>query len=112
MIDFMPAKKPTMRRTSLNTRELLLRSTGDLTYARRRKTRGAANVPAGADVGTAKAQAGADAGTANAGVDTGTATANAPAGGDAREANMQTDPATQWMQRMLHRYVLYVFHTP
>ena len=100
MIDFMPAKKPTMRRTSLNTRELLLRSTGDLTYARRRKTRGA---PAGADAGTAKAQAGADAGTA---------TANAPAGGDAREANMQTDAATQWMQRMLHRYVLYVFHTP
>ena len=66
-----------------------------MTYARRLKTRGAANAPAGADAGTAKAQAGADAGTA---------TANAPAGGDAREANMQTDPAMQWTQRRLHRY--------
>ena len=77
-----------------------------MTYAHRRKTWGAANAPAGADTGTPKAQAGADAGTTNApvGVDAGTATANAPAGGDAREANIQTDPVMQWTQRRLHRY--------
>ena len=106
MIDFMPAKKPTMRRTSLNTCELLLRSTGDLTYAHRRKTLGRA------DVGTAKAPAGADAGTAKAqaGADAGTATTNAPAGGDAREANMQTDPTMQWTQRRLHRYTYCMYY--
>ena len=90
MIDFMPAKKLMMRRTSLNTGELLLRSTGDLMYARRRKTRGAANAQAGADAGTA--------------------TANAPAGGDAREANIQTDPVMQWTQRRLHRYTYCMYY--
>ena len=95
MIDFMPAKKPTMRRTSLNTREVLLPSTGELTYAHRRKMRGCA-----------------DAGTANAPADSDAATSNAPACADEREANMPTDAATQCMQRSLHRYVLYVFHIP
>ena len=88
----------TMRRTSLNTQsEVLLPSTGELTYARRRKTRGCA------DAGTANVLAGASA-------DAGMGTAKAPAVTNAREANVPTYAATKWMQHRLHRYVLYVFH--